>query len=41
MKKMIQDGHHIYEMMVVKKVNDVQMTKEDLHFWSCFKKRKI
>ena len=37
---MIQDGHHIYEMMVVKKVNDVQMTKEDLLFGPILRKEK-
>ena len=39
-EKMIQDGHHIYEMMVVKKVNDVQMTKEDLLFGPVLRKEK-
>lgn len=39
-EKMIQDGHHIYEMMVVKKVNDVQMAKEDILFGPVLRKEK-
>lgn len=40
-EKIIQEGHHIYEMMVVKKTSDVkEMTKEDILFGPVLRKEK-
>ena len=41
MKKMIKDGHHVYEMMVVENTNqDIQYNQEDMMFGQVLRKNK-